>query len=60
MKNKDIDRIFIGALRTHKGPIHIELISQIDTTDYTIPTPDKQLLFEISLAVQNYYRRVER
>lgn len=48
--------MFIGALRTNAGPLHIELLGE-DHGSYTIPMPDKQLGFELSLAIQNYYRR---
>ena len=56
MKNDNIDRMLIGALRTNSGPIRIELSG--GTLDgVTIQNPDKQLGFELSLAIQNYYRR---
>ena len=48
--------MFIGALRTNTGPIHIEL-GGAGFDGYTIPMPDKQLGFELSLAIQNYYKR---
>lgn len=48
--------MFIGALRTNTGPIRIQL-GGATFDSLTIPSPDKQLGFEISLAVQNYYRR---
>ena len=57
MKNSDIDKMLIGALRTHIGPLHIELLG-VGHGSYTIPMPDKQLGFELSLAIQNYYRRI--
>ena len=55
-QKSDIDQMFIGALRTHTGPLHIELLGG-EHGSYTIPMPDKQLGFELSLAIQNYYRR---
>lgn len=53
----DIDRMFIGELRTHVGPIRIQLVGGATLDSLTLATPDKQLGFEISLAVQSYYRR---
>ena len=55
--NEKIDRMFIGALRTNKGPIHIQLG---DGTGYMLPEPDKQLGFELSLAIQGFQRRREK
>ena len=56
MKNDDtIARMFIGAIRTNTNPIHIELYGTDNV--WMIPTPDKQLGYELSLAIQNYYRR---
>ena len=48
--------MFIGAIRTHKGPLHIELMGA-ENGAYTIPQPDKQLAFELSVAIQSYYLR---
>jgi hypothetical protein len=55
-KNDAIERMFIGALRTNTGPIRIQM-GGATFDSLTIPSPDKQLGFEISLAVQSYYRR---
>lgn len=55
-QNSDIDRMFIGELRSHTGPITISLMDS-EGGARVIPNPDKQLGFELSLAIQNYYRR---
>lgn len=59
MKNDNIDSMFIGALRTNSGPIRIEL-SGATLEGITIQNPYKQLGFELSLAIQSYYRRKQK
>ena len=59
MKNDNIVSVFIGALRTNSGPIRIEL-SGATLEGIIINNPDKQLGFELSLAIQSYYRRKQK
>ena len=65
-QKSDIDWMFIGELRTHTGPVKIVLgrTSILDFTDEggakTIPNPDKQFMFELSLAYQGLLRRKEK
>lgn len=62
-KNDDIDRMFVGELRTHTGPVKITLgrTSVLELMDEggakIIPHPDKQFMFELSLAYQSLLRR---
>ena len=58
MKQKsyiEIDRMFICELRTNTGPVTISLMSSMGAR--TIPNPDKQFMFELSLAFQSFIRR---
>ena len=55
MKTDDIDRIFIGKLRTNTKPIEFALGGDDDA--YIIPNPDRQLMFELSLAIRSYQFR---
>lgn len=62
----DIDRMFVGKLRTHTGPVKIALgrCSVLEFTEEggarVIPHPDKQFMFELSLAYQGLLRRKEK
>ena len=62
----DIDRIFIGELRSHTGPVKITLgrTSVLELMDEggarIIPHPDKQFMFELSLAYQSFLMRKEK
>ena len=56
MKKSDIDRMFIGELRTHTGPITICLSKDMGGARI-IPHPDKQFMFELSVAYQSLLRR---
>lgn len=62
-KKSDIDRIFIGELRSHTGPVKITLgrTSVLELLDEggarIIPNPDRQFMFELSLAYQSLLRR---
>lgn len=55
----DIDRMFIGELRTHSGPVTISLMDSEGGARF-IPNPDKQFMFELSLAYQSLLRRNTR
>ena len=55
-QKSDVDRMFIGELRTHTGPVTISLMST-EGGARTIPHPDKQFMFELSLAYQGLLRR---
>lgn len=58
MKQKsDIDRMFIGELRSHTGPITINLMSAEGGGARIIPNPDRQFMFELSLAYQGLLGR---
>ena len=58
-----MDRMFIGELRSHTGPVKITLgrTSILELMDdgraKVIPNPDKQFMFELSLAYQSLLRR---
>lgn len=55
--------MFIGELRTHTGPVKITLgrTSILELMDdgvaRIIPHPDRQFMFELSLAYQSLLRR---
>ena len=55
--------MFIGELRSHTGPVKITLgrTSILELMDdgraKVIPNPDKQFMFELSLAYQSLLRR---
>ena len=59
----DMDRMFIGELRSHTGPVKITLgrTSVLELLDEggarIIPHPDRQFMFELSLAYQSLLRR---
>ena len=55
-QKSDIDRMFIGELRTHSGPVTISLTDS-EGGARTIPRPDRQFMFELSLAYQGLLRR---
>lgn len=62
-QKSDMDRMFIGELRTHTGPVKITLgrTSILELMDdgvaRIIPHPDRQFMFELSLAYQSLLRR---
>lgn len=58
-KNDDIDRMFVGELRTHTGPVTISLMDSGGVAR-TIPHPNKQFMFELSLAYQSLIRRNQK
>ena len=58
----DMDRMFIGELRSHTGPVKITLgrtsvLELLDEGARIIPHPDRQFMFELSLAYQSLLRR---
>lgn len=62
-QKSDMDRMLIGELRSHTGPVKITLghTSFLELMDdgvaRIIPHPDKQFMFELSLAYQSLLRR---
>lgn len=58
--------MFIGELRSHTGPVKITLgrTSILELMDdgraRVISNPDKQFMFELSLAYQSFYMRKEK
>ena len=59
MEKDRIDRMFVGALRTNEGPIHISINNE-NFGDITLPYPDKRLMFEMSVAINSYLIRREK
>ena len=51
--------MFVGALRTNEGPIHISINNE-NFGDITLPYPDKRLMFEMSVAINSYLIRREK
>lgn len=61
MKKNDFDQRFVGLVRTNTGPISIAVgPGMLEGMSYTIPSPDKQLSYELSLAFQSYIRRKDK
>ena len=64
-QNSDIDKMFVSELRSHTGPVKITLgrTSVLELLDEggarIIPHPDRQFMFELSLAYQGLLRRKE-
>lgn len=58
--NPNIDRMFIGAVRSNTGIIRFMIGEGENTRSYSIPYPDKQLGFELSNAIQSYMIRRDK
>lgn len=56
--NSSIDMMFIGKLRTNTKPIMFSLGEEEDA--YVIPTPDAQLMYELSCVIRSFYFRRNR
>lgn len=50
--------VFIGKLRTNTNPIMFSLGGEEDA--YVIPTPDAQLMYELSCVILSFYFRRDR
>ena len=65
-QKSDMDRMFIGELRSHTGPVKIIFgrTSVLELLDEgvarIIPHPDRQFMFELSLAYQSFMKRKEK
>lgn len=58
MAKNNVDKVFIGKLRTNTKPIMFSLGGEEDA--YVIPTPDAQLMYELSCVIRSFYFRRNR
>lgn len=56
MKNRDIDMMLVGALRTNKKPIRI-LLGEVEPMGISINKPDAQLSYELFIALKSFIMR---
>lgn len=56
MKTSNIDNTFVGLLRDNKAPVSIVM----GEYRHTIPMPDKQFMFELSVAYKALMMRKDR
>ena len=56
MKNRDVDMMLVGSLRTNKKPIRI-LLGDIEPIGISIDKPDARLSYELSIALKSFIMR---